>query len=330
MSTKAAKHVYAVMKRRLGDIMKAKPEGGDPIEEIEAWGLSFVKGMVSRTSGAHMPQITLTVLHQNEYHEAARAAEEAVVEDGVGAFFASATALLDPFGRQDWLEWAGSSLLPQTAQAQAEAEEKAKGERVQQEQEDRAAGYERRRLAVEVSFEAGELTNEEMLKELEEIYAEEDAERGEQEEGPPPTEFEDEAQGVDETEPDASMDDPTDDNDATRMDTEPIDEGVESTTVDDGIEPEKADEQGKVDEVGEEDQLDNENEQGEADEQGETEAGENDQEDNAAPSMPTITVPGGRLLKRKDRDEDSQLRPVEGPVSPSLNASQHKLTYHIV
>jgi hypothetical protein len=326
MSTKAAKHVYAVMKRRLGDVMKALPNGGERIEEIEEWGMSFVKIMVSRTSEPRVPQITLTVSPQNDYHDAARAAEEAVGEDDVEAFFASATALLDPYGRQDWIEWAGSSLLPKTAQAQAEAEEKAKGERVQQEEE-KAAGYERRRLAVEVSFEAGDLTQEEMRKELEDIYAEEDAERGEHEEGPPLTEFGDDSQGADESEPDlaAPMDDHNDQNDATRMDDEPIDKGVESTTVEDEIEPEKADEQRKVDEQPEEDELDDE------DAQGETEVGENDQEDNAAPSKPTITVPGGRLLKRKDRDdEEDDLLPVEGPVSPSLNAPQHQLTCHTV
>src|ERR1700722_8826875 len=122
MSTKAAKHVYAVMKRRLGDVMKALPNGGERIEEIEEWGMSFVKIMVSRTSEPRVPQITLTVSPQNDYHDAARAAEEAVGEDDVEAFFASATALLDPYGRQDWIEGAGGWLLPKTAKAQAQGE----------------------------------------------------------------------------------------------------------------------------------------------------------------------------------------------------------------
>jgi len=243
------------------------------------------------------PPTTLMISTQREYNEAAVAAGIDEYRDEILLFLDSAAELLDSQGRPEWLEWAPDRLMPQTAHAVEEAGEQPDWQRVQREAEERAASYQQRRTAVEVSFDAGALTFEEFERELAVIYHEEDTARAEEEEGGPPTsEYEDDTKGDSDTQPDPNEKDESDENDASKgdaqIDHEPTDDKRDSNTTPDDTKR--------------------------VNEEGDPEAGDN-HDDVTAPPNPTIMVPAMRVQKRKDRgDQDVELREVQGRVSPYL------------
>jgi hypothetical protein len=250
---------------------------------------------------------TLTPSTQSDYNDAAVAAQ-VEFDDEVERFIASARDLLDSQGQVEWVEWAGEGIMPLTARAKKELVEQGEveqGEAEQGEVEDRAAHFERRRDLLEASFEAGEVNSEEFARQMAAIYDEEDGEKVEEGGEPPASDFEDDAKGDDESDPDAKGDGEPNRNDATTREPRDDDEGQPKTT-DDETQPVTAPQPSSI--------TDDETQPAIA------ETDPDASEDVAAPPkpiIPKITVPGGRVAKRKDHgDGDVEMREVEGKVSP--------------
>ena len=252
---------------------------------------------------------TLTPSTQSDYNDAAVAAQVEFDKE-VEEFIASARDLLDSQGQLEWVEWAGEGLMPRTARAKQELVKQGEveqGEVEQGEVEDRAAHFERRRNMLEASFEAGEVESEEFARQMAAIYDEEDKEKVKEGGEPPASDFEDDAKGDDESDSDAKGDGEPKRLDATTREPRDDDEG-QPKTADDETHPVTA---------GDETQpsiTDDETQPAIA------ETDPDASEDVAAPPKPTIpkiTVPGGRVAKRKDHgDGDVEMREVEGKVSP--------------